>query len=618
MIDEVAKGSPPKLSPSAQHSKQVRTSQSSSSSQVHKGRSRSSSSASSGKGLLERNSERYKKDRSPSARSRLDKHLEEYSPQDEKRRKARRNSRASTEQAQASTQLPTKSDEGRHRTWSGPEESKGREKGRSIDIEAQSLWSDGTGGSTALNTRGSRTSTSTSKDSRRSPSTFSARMLGGSKSSTADSPRKSPRAISREDAVILVDWDDTLCPTSWVFEQIRRCPDNKALAAVEKSSGPLLDEHSKAVVAFLRAAHACAQVAVVTLATEEFFHQSATTFLENVRVSDLFKELGIEVHFAERPSQMSFPAEIDAKKKASFREDATGKDQPPEEPERRRGEQRKPRVDCWRGDGGRRSLGREDADAARAQSAAPAPRRASKMAGDAAGEMPASSVPQGSSTPSAGRATSVSAKPPWRASGSVPAPKKEAARRSSKGKGKGLPPKADLDEHEKALLNEVLQTSPGVSWDTIAGLEEVKRLFWEIVVAPVKNPKLFTGVRSPPRGVLLFGPPGNGKTMLAKAVASECNATFFSISASSLVSKGLGDSEKHMRALFSVAGKMQPSVIFMDEIDSIWMVPEPAKAHGSWCWVPQTGLVSSMMQCCGVCHGASSFHYQTLPHEGSW
>jgi len=316
MIDEVAKGSPLKLSPSAQHSKQVRTSQSSSSSQVHKGRSRSSSSASSGKGLLERNSERYKKDRSPSARSRLDKHLEEYSPQDEKRRKARRNSRASTEQAQATTQLPTKSDEGRHRTWSGPEESKGREKGRSIDIEAQSLWSDGTGGSTALNTRGSRTSTSTSKDSRRSPSTFSARMLGGSKSSTADSPRKSPRAISREDAVILVDWDDTLCPTSWVFEQIRRCPDNKALAAVEKSSGPLLDEHSKAVVAFLRAAHACAQVAVVTLATEEFFHQSATTFLENVRVSDLFKELGIEVHFAERPSQMSFPAEIDAKKKA--------------------------------------------------------------------------------------------------------------------------------------------------------------------------------------------------------------------------------------------------------------------------------------------------------------
>ena len=251
------------------------------------------------------------------------------------------------------------------------------------------------------------------------------------------------------------------------------------------------------------------------------------------------------------------------------KEDATGKDQPPEEPERRRGEQRKPRVDCWRGDGGRRSLGREDADAARAQSAAPAPRRASKMAGDAAGEMPASSVPQGSSTPSAGRATSVSAKPPWRASGSVPAPKKEAARRSSKGKGKGLPPKADLDEHEKALLNEVLQTSPGVSWDTIAGLEEVKRLFWEIVVAPVKNPKLFTGVRSPPRGVLLFGPPGNGKTMLAKAVASECNATFFSISASSLVSKGLGDSEKHMRALFSVAGKMQPSVIFMDEIDSM-------------------------------------------------
>eukprot|EP00439_Symbiodinium_sp_Y106_P003342 s4823_g1.t1 len=129
--------------------------------------------------------------------------------------------------------------------------------------------------------------------------------------------------------------------------------------------------------------------------------------------------------------------------------------------------------------------------------------------------------------------------------------------------------KLDLDEHEKALLSEVLDRSPGVSWEAIAGLDEVKRLFYEIVVAPVKNPLLFSGVRSPPKGVLLFGPPGNGKTMLAKAVASECNATFFSISASSLTSKWVGESEKQMRALFSLARKMQPAVIFMDEIDSM-------------------------------------------------
>jgi len=119
------------------------------------------------------------------------------------------------------------------------------------------------------------------------------------------------------------------------------------------------------------------------------------------------------------------------------------------------------------------------------------------------------------------------------------------------------------------LLSEVLDDSPGVRWDAIAGLEDVKRLFWEIVVAPVKNPALFTGVRSPPRGVLLFGPPGNGKTMLAKAVATECEATFFSISASSLTSKWVGESEKQMRALFSLARKLQPSVVFIDEIDSM-------------------------------------------------
>lgn len=116
--------------------------------------------------------------------------------------------------------------------------------------------------------------------------------------------------------MILVDWDDTLCPTSWVFEQIRKCPDNKALAAVEKASADLLREHSMTVVAFLRAAGACAQVAVVTLATQDFFNQSADTFLHEVRVKDLFEELGIEVHFAERPTQVSFQGEIGAKKKA--------------------------------------------------------------------------------------------------------------------------------------------------------------------------------------------------------------------------------------------------------------------------------------------------------------
>ena len=133
---------------------------------------------------------------------------------------------------------------------------------------------------------------------------------------------------------------------------------------------------------------------------------------------------------------------------------------------------------------------------------------------------------------------------------------------------KNLPRGVDKQAAQN-ILNEIVIQGDEVHWDDVAGLEIAKSALKETVVYPFLRPDLFMGLREPARGMLLFGPPGTGKTMLARAVATESKSTFFAISASSLTSKFLGESEKLVRALFSLAKLLAPSIIFVDEIDSL-------------------------------------------------
>ncbi|XP_039400225.1 katanin p60 ATPase-containing subunit A-like 2 isoform X3 [Mauremys reevesii] len=127
----------------------------------------------------------------------------------------------------------------------------------------------------------------------------------------------------------------------------------------------------------------------------------------------------------------------------------------------------------------------------------------------------------------------------------------------------------EMRELATVISRDIYLHNPNIKWDDIIGLDAAKRLVKEAVVYPIRYPQLFTGILSPWKGLLLYGPPGTGKTLLAKAVATECNTTFFNISASTIVSKWRGDSEKLVRVLFELARYHAPSTIFLDELESV-------------------------------------------------
>ncbi|KAI4338011.1 hypothetical protein L6164_016367 [Bauhinia variegata] len=142
--------------------------------------------------------------------------------------------------------------------------------------------------------------------------------------------------------------------------------------------------------------------------------------------------------------------------------------------------------------------------------------------------------------------------------------KKEIAKRLGR-------PLIQTNPYEDVIACDVINPDHiDVEFESIGGLETIKQALYELVILPLKRPDLFSHGKllGPQKGVLLYGPPGTGKTMLAKAIAKESGAVFINVRVSNLMSKWFGDAQKLVSAVFSLAYKLQPAIIFIDEVDS--------------------------------------------------
>ena len=139
-----------------------------------------------------------------------------------------------------------------------------------------------------------------------------------------------------------------------------------------------------------------------------------------------------------------------------------------------------------------------------------------------------------------------------------------------------------IEEIEPSALREIYLEVPEVSWDQVGGLEEVKERLKESIEWPLTKPEMFEhfGI-NPPRGIVLFGAPGTGKTLIAKAIANEAKANFITIKGPELISKWVGESEKAVREVFKKAKQSSPSIVFLDEFESIAGMRRSSDGSGS-------------------------------------